>query len=631
MKLMVRAALVLVLAAAGVTSGVDARLSAAQVQTQTLDGVLSVVWGDPHPSLTTGGTVRYTLATPDGRYVGLQMNGLEGEAVLLNGKAVRITGRAATGAFAQNAEETWTVDSLQLNPTAPQGPVTNAATFGTKKVIFLLAKFPGEAAPHTPEPEPHTPTFFSDLTNPDTPVPGSLTPATINGFFKKTSWNQFSWIGDVGTTNGVSTTGAWLTLPQSRSFYNLCNGCNSQLTTLANDAMALGRAAGINFSSYDNINFVFSNDLDCCAWGGSHYASFENKVFGTTWEPPWGQETGTYAHEMGHSLGLPHSGWVYFAYDSPWDIMSNRLSTTFINCGTYISANNFGNTMRCTEPGDSYIAAARDFLGWIPTANQVTGTSATATSLEGLALPLGAGIKMLKICQTGYSCTPGVSGARYYTVEARVKALSTNSQYDNAIPNEGIIIHSVIFGRAAISGSCYFNNQSGWAVTVDSTPGDYNSSTCASIGTYPNNALNNAHFSATQTYTNASAGVNVRVGTRSGSSWAISMSGFTDDPLVAGTTTIKAVHLQELRDRINTLRVSAGLTAATFTDSTLTAGSTTVKAVHITELRARLAEVYVAQSLTAPTYTTDPTLTTATGVKAAHITELRAAILAAGG
>ena len=55
---------------------------------------------------------------------------------------------------------------------------------------------------------------------------------------------------------------------------------------------------------------------------------YQNRFYGATWEPPWGQNTSTYAHEMGHSLGLPHSGWRYYAYDSPWDVMSGRATRT---------------------------------------------------------------------------------------------------------------------------------------------------------------------------------------------------------------------------------------------------------------------------------------------------------------
>ena len=57
---------------------------------------------------------------------------------------------------------------------------------------------------------------------------------------------------------------------------------------------------------------------------------------------------------------------------------------------------------------------------------------------------------------------------------------------------------------------------------------------------------------------------------------------FTDDPLVAGETPVKAVHITELRTAINAARAAVGLAAATWTDTTITAGTTAAKPVHIT-------------------------------------------------
>lgn len=101
---------------------------------------------------------------------------------------------------------------------------------------------------------------------------------------------------------------------------------------------------------------------------------------------------------------------------------------------------------------------------------------------------------------------------------------------------------------------------------------------------------------------------------------------YTDDPITSQSTLIKASHITELRQAINTLRSNNGLSSFSFTDSTLTAGSTQIKAVHITELRTVLNGVYDAQSKTKPTYT-DPTITAGqTMIKKAHIAEIRQAV-----
>jgi hypothetical protein len=99
---------------------------------------------------------------------------------------------------------------------------------------------------------------------------------------------------------------------------------------------------------------------------------------------------------------------------------------------------------------------------------------------------------------------------------------------------------------------------------------------------------------------------------------------FTDDPLLPGVTPIKAVHITELRARINATRIGRGLQAYAWTDPTLTPGSSVVTTQHILDLRQALLDVYLAANMTPPTYT-DPVLTPGnTLVRTPHIAELRA-------
>jgi hypothetical protein len=103
---------------------------------------------------------------------------------------------------------------------------------------------------------------------------------------------------------------------------------------------------------------------------------------------------------------------------------------------------------------------------------------------------------------------------------------------------------------------------------------------------------------------------------------------FTDPQLSSALTPIRAVHIAEMRLRINTLRAANGLAAITWTDPVLTAGVTTVKAVHITQMRTALNQVYSAKKLSPPSYS-EPNLSAAvTPIKGAHISDLRNAIAA---
>lgn len=69
------------------------------------------------------------------------------------------------------------------------------------------------------------------------------------------------------------------------------------------------------------------------------------------------------------------------------------------------------------------------------------------------------------------------------------------------------------------------------------------------------------------------------------------VEGFTDSPLVAGETPIKAIHMQELQDRVATLRAFYGLSAYGF--STIIAGQTSLAGwtSHVLELRAAIDEI----------------------------------------
>ncbi len=78
---------------------------------------------------------------------------------------------------------------------------------------------------------------------------------------------------------------------------------------------------------------------------------------------------------------------------------------------------------------------------------------------------------------------------------------------------------------------------------------------------------------------------------------------FTDDPLVAGVSIIKAIHFQELRDRIDAVRVSRALSTVAWTDPVLSPGAVEVRAIHVSEMRSALDAVYAVVGIPVPTYT----------------------------
>ncbi len=100
---------------------------------------------------------------------------------------------------------------------------------------------------------------------------------------------------------------------------------------------------------------------------------------------------------------------------------------------------------------------------------------------------------------------------------------------------------------------------------------------------------------------------------------------FTDDPLSQGLTLVKAAHMVELQNAVATLRANNQLTPFPFTDAPLAVG-TTVKAVHITELRTALDAVFTKRGRAVITYTDPAIAPTVTPIKAVHVSDLRLAV-----
>jgi len=457
------------------------------LQEQTLQGVLEYVFGDSADGSIAFG--RYFLFTGLERiellFEAAPWHGLLGKQVVVGGAIVTAQG---AGAAAMR------VTSISL---AKGEQAVSAAVTGTRKVILLLVKYSGDAQ------EPHPASWYANLINPSS---GN----TVNSFYSASSWGQFGWQADA--TN-------WMTLPSPKATYANCgwNSACANVDLLFNHAVALGAANGVNFNLYDNIGILTNNDLDCCSWGGQR--TYSGKTYGVVWVAPWGAQQGTFVHELGHSIGLPHSGWVYYAYDSPWDVMSKSSIYNPVGCGTYSSANDgwATRTIYCPTPED-IIAPYKDLLGWIDSAHLLTvaaGSSAVSVGVDTLAAPLSASMKMIKVCVAGYDCTSGGATARYYTVEARTH-YTTDPGFDYYLQNEGVIIHFYQGDRPPQQpNSCFFNAQSGPAYPIDNfnvvpAPHYVGPPTCSETVGGQRRGLYYANWNDGQTYDNG-AGFKVAI------------------------------------------------------------------------------------------------------------------------
>ena len=114
----------------------------------------------------------------------------------------------------------------------------------------------------------------------------------------------------------------------------------------------------------------------------------------------------------------------------------------------------------------------------------------------------------------------------------------------------------------------------------------------------------------------------IRSGTNESNADLATTVSFTDDPLVAGVTRIKAVHLAELRTAVNAVRALAGIGAASFTDAA--APGVVVRATHIVQLRDALRQALEALGLPTPGWT--GALSPGVIIRAVHFQEIRNAV-----
>jgi hypothetical protein len=487
---------------------------------RTLDGYLGIVYGDSVDGHYA--PIRYYLSLSNGTKIRLSPStpppfGWFDKHVVVSGTL------SSDYSPPGGAERTMSTNSIVLyqgqNSAQSNPNAVLASQIGTKKLAIILLKFSDLSA------EPHPPSFFTGIVNPST---GN----TVNVFYQADSYGKLSMQADVF---------GWYTLPKTKSQYAPCGFDSSCADTdsLFNDGTSLAISKGVNFANYDFVSLVFNNDLDCCAYGGGQPATLSgvSKIWPTTWLPIWSAEVGTYSHELGHALGLPHSGWVYYAYDSPWDVMSGGNRNNGTPCGSYNSANESGlnDTITCYTPVDT-IAPYKDVLGWIDSAHLITvpAGGTTTVTLDSLAeTSFGANPVMVKVCVAGRSCTSptettiGTTTSLYFTVEARTHT----GAFDQYLPGEGIIIHAYDGGRPpqGIGNPCFFNDQSGPAYPIDSTPGDGPiPSACPNLDfggrNYPNYALYNAQWSPGQTYTDSTYNFAIKVVSRAGNSFAVTIA-----------------------------------------------------------------------------------------------------------
>ncbi len=387
---------------AGLCLGLLAPLFATALAAQqpaSLNGILMGRYGDPaspaaQPRLAwslrdDAGTV-WRVDLPDA------LVSREGGFRSLQGRRVTLGGTTAAAVAGSPRLQATTLRQ------AAGASLLQPPQFGAKPYVVLLCRFSDIAS------SPISVAEASALMGPGYP--------NLDDFYREVSDDQMNFTG--------SAAYGWFNLPSPRSTY--VTGSSANLDLLAQDCTAQADAT-VNFASFAGIIIQVNGDLDGFAWGGSRFMTLDgvSRSWPMTWMPLWATQAskhGVYQHEVGHSLGLPHSSGPYgVTYDSDWDVMSNSYLVY--------------NPATSSYTGGQTIIYHKDLLGWIPAGRKVTvGPGVQSYVLERSELPT-AGTDPLEIV------IPIGATSQFYTLEAR-----RHVGYDTPLPGEGVIIHKVTPG-----------------------------------------------------------------------------------------------------------------------------------------------------------------------------------------
>lgn len=370
-------------------------LAAAQQQV-TLSGVFHTVWVDPRSTPApdplyflsgTHGVARLELSAAALVQAGGRQ-ALEGRRLTVGG-VLEVPAPGAARITAPASVPLLRVSSIRAEPAL----VAESPQAGSRAYVTILCRFPDVATPL-----PGTKARYESIMG--TAAPG------LDHYWRELSDGLLNLSGSIVTD--------WYVLPQPYSFY--ASGTNVDLARLADDCTAAADP-DVDFSTVDGINMQFNGAFPA-SWGGGWWFTLDGRtsVMPTTWMADWAGQS-VYAHEVGHSLGLPHSSGQYGAvYDSPWDVMSSAYVRFVGGTHGYIAQHT--------------ISYHKALLGWIADRSLAVATNAVEAVIGRSAQPVAGTLLELTIPIDGSS--------RFYTVETR-----RHAGYDVGLPREGVVIHLV--------------------------------------------------------------------------------------------------------------------------------------------------------------------------------------------
>jgi len=412
--------LVLLLSIAGVEATAETFSSG-----DAVEGHLDLLWGDPQPGSGQAAQLQFTVTDDQGTTVAFELSRqlLEAHDNFLDWNAQRVRVHLAD----QRHAGLWRAQALTLlgdgllsergGPTGPQPWVS------------ILCKFSDV------EDEPRNLTYFQDMYANE--VGG------LDDYWRKQSYNKINIVG--------STAVDWVDLPEPQTFYvpTPGSGTDSNRSAIFDDCTEAADPF-VDFSNdgsggFSGINMMLNESLDCCAWGGSRFATLDgiSKSWRTTWNPPWAfGQAAIIAHEMGHGFGLPHSNNFdgdSDPYDSPYDVMSAATRNS-INDSVY------------GRQGKHHTAYHKERLDWFEESEviEVTVDGSATVTIDAMALATTSNYRMVRI--------PIPETNDWYTVETRKRI-----GYDANLPGDAVIISYIDTNRS----------QPAWTVDTDSPPANF--------------------------------------------------------------------------------------------------------------------------------------------------------------